>query len=180
MQRYARQSHEQNAARTFCAIENSDPGRVLGFYTSTPLAVSHEDVPTAMARSLTRHEVAGFKLAGIATDITMAGQGLGGQLLAVAALRCLRVAEEAGGILLIIDAKHERAANWYASHGAEGLPHHRLTVVMPLVTFAAELRTRGLLEEMVSSSTFESVQHHRYSLVRPSYTRCPSTSDSVP
>lgn len=144
LQRYARQSHAQHAAKTFCAIDNSDPGRVLGFYTITPSAVSHNDVPEAMTRGLARHEVAGFKLARIATDITVAGQGLGGQLLAAAALRCLRVAEEAGGILLIIDAKHERAANWYASYGAEPLQHHPLTLVMPLETFSAELRARGL------------------------------------
>lgn len=144
LQRYARQSHEQNAAKTFCAIDNNDPGRVLGFYTITPSAVDHDDVPTAMTRGLARHEVAGFELARIATAITVAGQGLGGQLLAAAALRCCRVAEEAGGILLIIDAKHARAANWYASYGAEPLQSHPLTLVMPLETFAADLRAKGL------------------------------------
>lgn len=145
LQRYARQSHEQNAAKTFCAIDNGDPGRILGFYTITPSSVDHVEVPTAMTRGLARHEVAGFKLARIATDKTVAGQGLGGQLLAAAALRCLRVAEEAGGILLIIDAKHERAANWYASYGAEPLQNHPLTLVMPLETFAANLRRRASL-----------------------------------
>lgn len=145
LQRYARQSHEQNAAKTFCAIDDSDSGRVLGFYTITPSAVDHGEAPTAMIKGLARHEVSGFKLARIATDVTVSGQGLGGQLLAAAALRCLRVAAEAGGILLIIDAKHERAANWYASYGAEPLQHHPLTLVIPLATFAADLRKRGLL-----------------------------------
>jgi GNAT superfamily N-acetyltransferase len=145
LQRYARQSHEQNAAKTFCAIDDNDSDRVLGFYTIAPSAVDHNEVPVAMTRGLGRHEGAGFKLARIATDVSVAGQGLGGQLLAAAALRCLRVAEEAGGILLIIDAKHERAANWYASYGAEPLHNHPLTLVMPLETFAADLRARGLL-----------------------------------
>lgn len=145
LQRYARQSHEQHAAKTFCAIDDRDPGRVLGFYTITPSAVDHDDVPAAMTRGLARHEVAGFKLARIATDITIAGQGLGGQLLATAALRCLRVAQEAGGVLLIIDAKHERAADWYASYGAEPLQSHPLTLVIPLEVFAADLRAKGLL-----------------------------------
>ena len=63
-----------------------------------------------MTRGLARHEVSGFKLARLATDRTVAGQGLGGQLLASAALRCLRLAGEGGGILLIIDAKSERVA----------------------------------------------------------------------
>jgi hypothetical protein len=103
--RYARQSHEQNTSKTFCAVDNAAPTTILGFYTITPSAVTHGDVPAAMARRLAQHEVAGFNLARLATDLTVAGQGLGGQLLAAAALRCLRIAAEGGGLLLIIDAK---------------------------------------------------------------------------
>ena len=145
LQRYARQSHERNAAKTFCAIDDGLPDRILGFYTIAPAAVALDQVPPSMTGGLARHEVAGYKLARIATDVTVAGQGLGGQLLAAAALRCLRAASEVGGVLLIIDAKGERAANWYASYGAEPLVDHPLTLVMPLATFAEDLRARGLL-----------------------------------
>lgn len=145
LRRYARQSHEQNAAKTFCAIDNNSPGRILGFYTVTPTAIEHNDVPETLTKGLARHEVAGFRLARIATDRTVAGQGLGGQLLVAAALRCLRAASEVGGVLLVIDAKSERAANWYASFGAEPLSNRPFTLVMPLATFATDLKARGLL-----------------------------------
>ncbi|AGB42823.1 GNAT family N-acetyltransferase [Mesorhizobium sp. ESP6-5] len=145
LQRFARQSHDQNAAKTFCAIGDTASERVLGFYTIAPSAVAHEAVPAALTRGLARHEVSGFKLGRLATDRTVAGQGLGGQLLAAAALRCLRLAGEGGGILLIIDAKSERAAKWYASYGAERLTGSDLTLVMPLAAFAADLRAKGLL-----------------------------------
>jgi len=98
-----------------------------------------------MTRGLARHDVPGFKLARLATDRAIAGQGLGGQLLAAAALRCLRLAGEGGGILLVIDAKSELAANWYASFGAEPLQEKPLALVMPLATFAPDLRAKGLL-----------------------------------
>lgn len=145
LRRYARQSHEQNASKTFCAIDVAASNRVLGFYTLAPSAVAHEDVPASMTKGLAQHEVSGFKLARIATDVTVAGHGLGGQLLAAAALRCLRIASEAGGVLLIIDAKSDRAARWYASYGAEPLQGRPLTLVMPLATFAADLKAKGLL-----------------------------------
>lgn len=145
LQRFARQSHEQNAAKTFCAIDDATPNRILGFYTIAPASVLHDAVPASMTRGLARHDVAGFKLARLAIDKIVAGQGLGGQLLAAAALRCLRLAGEGGGILLIIDAKSERAANWYVSYGAEPLQGKPLTLVMPLATFAADLRAKGLL-----------------------------------
>ena len=145
LSRFARQSHEQNAAKTFCAIDDAVPNKIFGFYTITPSAVSHQNVPTNMTAGLAKHEISGFKLARLATDITVSGQGLGGQLLAAAALRCLRIASESGGILLIIDAKSERAARWYASYGAEPLHGRPLTLVMPLAVFAADLRAKGLL-----------------------------------
>jgi len=90
--------------------------------------------------------VAGFKLARIATDVAVAGEGLGGLLLVAAALRCLRIATGAGGVLLIIDAKSERAARWYESYGAEPLQGRPLMLVMPLATFAADLEAKGLLK----------------------------------
>ena len=145
LQRFARQSHEQNAAKTFCDVDHTIADRILGFYTIAPASVAHEAVPASMTRGLARHEVPGFRLARLATDRALAGQGLGGQLLAAAALRCLRLAGEGGGLLLMIDAKSERAADWYASFGAEPLQDRPLTLVLPLATFAPDLRARGLL-----------------------------------
>jgi GNAT superfamily N-acetyltransferase len=145
LQRYARQSHEQNASKTFCAIDVARPDRILGFYTIAPSAVAQDQIPEAMAKGLPRHEVSGFKLARLATHLAMAGQGLGGQLLAAAALRCLRIAAQSGGVLLIIDAKSERAARWYAGLGAEALRDKPLTLVIPLQTFGADFAAKGLL-----------------------------------
>ena len=145
LQRYARQSHEQNASKTFCAIDDQIPNRILGFYTITPSAIAHADVPAMLSKGLAQHEGPGFKLARLASDLTVAGGGLGGQLLAAAALRCSRIAAEGGGVLMIIDAKSERAAKWYSSFGAEPLSGNPLTLVMPLATFAADLKSKGLL-----------------------------------
>jgi GNAT superfamily N-acetyltransferase len=143
LQRFARQGHEQGAAKTFCAIADDAPDRILGFYSLAPASIEHEAVPPAMKRGLARHDVPGFLLARLAVDKAIAGRGLGGQLLLVAALRCLRVREEAGGVLMIIEAKNERAARWYAGYGAEPLSDRPLTLVVPLATFATALKAGG-------------------------------------
>lgn len=143
--RFARQGHEQNAAKTFCAIADAPPHEMLGFYSIAPASVAHDAVPQAMTRGLARHKVPGFLLARLAVDKTIAGRGLGGQLLLAAALRCLRVAEEVGGVLMIIEAKNDRAAKWYHGFGAEPLADRPLTLVVPLATFAAALRDTGHL-----------------------------------
>jgi hypothetical protein len=40
-----------------------------------------------------------------------------GALLLRAADRCVRVAQDVGGVALLIDAKNDRAARWYESYG---------------------------------------------------------------
>lgn len=145
LQRFARQGHEQNAVKTFCAIADDAPDRILGFYSLAPASIEHDAVPSSMTKGLARHKVPGFLLARLVVDKSVAGRGLGGQLLLAAALRCIRVTEEIGGLLMIIDAKTDRAANWYASYGAEPLMDHPLTLVVPLATFAAALKASGHL-----------------------------------
>ena len=144
-QRYARQSHESGAAKTFLAINNADQKTILGFYSLAPGALAYADTPETVRRGLARHDVPGFRLARIAVDLRWKGQGLGGQLLAAAARRCLRAAAEVGGIVLIIDAKNDRAARWYKGYGAVPLTHRPSTLVMSLATFAAELKAAGQL-----------------------------------
>jgi GNAT superfamily N-acetyltransferase len=145
LQRYARQSHESGAAKTFLAIDNADNKTILGFYSLAPGALVYAATPETVRRGLARHDVPGFRLARIATDLRWQGQGLGGQLLAAAARRCLRAAAEVGGVVLIIDAKNGRAALWYANYGAVPLSNNPLTLVMSLATLAAGLKAAGQL-----------------------------------
>lgn len=98
-----------------------------------------------MRRGHAQHDVPGFRLARLATDVRFQGLGLGGQLLATAARRCLRAAAQVGGVVLIIDAKNDRAAKWYASYGAVSLTTKPLTLVMALATFEADLKRAGQL-----------------------------------
>jgi GNAT superfamily N-acetyltransferase len=138
--RYARQSHESGAAKTFIAIDTADNRTILGFYSLAPGALSYADTPEIVRRGLARHEVPGFRLARLATDLRWQGQGLGGQLLAAAARRCLRAAAEVGGVVLMIDAKNDRAAQWYTMYGAVPLIHKPRMLVMALATFAHDLK----------------------------------------
>jgi ribosomal protein S18 acetylase RimI-like enzyme len=81
----------------------------------------------------------------LAINLRWQSQGIGGQLLAAAARRCLRASAEVGGAVLIIDANNDRAARWYSSYGAVPLSGKRLTLVMSLVSFAADLKGAGQL-----------------------------------
>jgi GNAT superfamily N-acetyltransferase len=142
LQRYARQSHDQGAAKTFLAIDDASRA-ILGFYSLAPASIAYDRTPDVARRGLARHEVAGFRLARIAVHRAAQGRGLGGQLLLAAGRRCLAVAAEVGGTILIIDAKNDRAAAWYASYGAVALLDAERTLVLPLATLAAALKDAG-------------------------------------
>ncbi|AMK24702.1 GNAT family N-acetyltransferase [Rhizorhabdus wittichii DC-6] len=145
LRRYARQSHELGGAKTFLAVDDTDNKTILGFYSIAPGSMDHADTPELARRGLARHEVPGFRLARLATDIRVQGNGLGGQLLGAIGRRCIRVAAEVGGVMLIIDAKNERAAAWYASYGAITLHDKPLTLILPFATLERELRSAGQL-----------------------------------
>ncbi|MDP4024563.1 GNAT family N-acetyltransferase [Methylobacterium sp. NEAU 140] len=145
LQRYARQSHESGGAKTFLAIEDTDDRTILGFYSIAPGSLSHADTPELVRRGLAKHDVPGFRLARLATQTRVQGQGLGGQLLGAVGRRCLRVAAEVGGVMLIIDAKNERAADWYADYGAVPLTDKPLTLALSLATLRCELGAAGQL-----------------------------------
>jgi GNAT superfamily N-acetyltransferase len=143
LRRYARKSHELGGAKTFLAIDDADDKTILGFYSLSPAAVAYARTPEATRRGPARHDVPGFRLARLAVDRRFQGQGIGGQLLLAAGLRCLRAAAEVGGVVLVIDAKNDRVARWYASYGAVPLLDAPLSLLLPLATIEAALRKAG-------------------------------------
>ena len=143
LQRYARKSHELGGSKTFLAIDDSDKANILGFYSLSPASVEYARTPEIARRGLARHDVPGFRLARLAVDRRVQGQGLGGQLLLAAGRRCLLAAAEVGGVVMVIDAKNEKVAGWYASYGAVPLLDAPLSLLLPLSTIEPALKKAG-------------------------------------
>lgn len=131
LQRYARQNHQSGGAKSFVAFPEDEPARILGYYTLSPASLTYARTPATAKKGLGRYDVPVFRLGRLAVDRRVQRRGLGGALLLRAASRCLRVAEEVGGVALLIDAKDERAAAWYASYGAVPLLDASLSLVLP-------------------------------------------------
>ncbi len=144
LHRHARQSHEKGGAKTYLAV-SEDNEKVLGYYSLSPASIAYERAPEVIKRGLARHDVPVFRLGRLAVDISVQSQGLGGQMLLAAGRRSLLVATQAGGVALLIDAKNERAAQWYASYGAIPLLDAQLSLLLPFKTIHAALTTAGKL-----------------------------------
>lgn len=143
LRRYARRSHEFGGAKTFVAVKDAVPETVLGFYSLCPASVEYARTPEIVRRGLARYDVPAFRLARLAVDRSVQGQGLGGQLLLIAGRRCLLAAAEIGGVALLIDAKNERVAQWYAGYGAIPLLDAPLSLLLPLATVETALKAAG-------------------------------------
>lgn len=144
LNRHARQSHEKGGAKTYLAVSENNE-KVLGYYSLSPASIAYERAPEVIKRGLARHDVPVFRLGRLAIDLSVQSQGLGGQLLLAAGRRCLLVAAQAGGVALLIDARNERVAEWYANYGAVPLLDAHLSLLLPFKTIHVALVTAGKL-----------------------------------
>jgi GNAT superfamily N-acetyltransferase len=138
LKRYARQNHESGGAKCFVATPGETPARILGFYTLSPASIEFSRAPAVVSRGLGRYEIPVYRLGRLAVDRSVQGRGLGGRLLLRAAERCMTVAQEVGGVALLIDAKDDNKARWYESYGALRLLDAPLSLVLP---FSVVLKT---------------------------------------
>lgn len=145
LRQHARKSHEQGGAKTLLAIDDSNRTTILGFYSVSPASIAYARTPELVRRGLARHEVPAFRLARLAVALPVQGRGLGGQLLLSASRRCLLAATEVGGVALLIDAKNDQAAAWYASYGAVPLLDAPLSLLLPFGTIRTALAEAGKL-----------------------------------
>lgn len=145
LQRHARQNHTKGGAKTYCAVPDNDPVRVLGFYSLSPASLLYDRTPDVVRRGLARFDVPVFRLGRLVVDRSVQGAGLGGQLLLAAGRRSLHVASVAGGVALLIDAKNDVVASWYQAYGAVPLLDDPLSLVLPFTTIHAALVVAGKL-----------------------------------
>lgn len=118
---------------------------ILGYCSLCPASLACSRAPEVVRQGLARHVIAAVRLARLAVNRPAQRLGLGGQLLLAAGRRCGLVATQVGGVLLLIDARNDRAAKWYSSYGAVLLADAPLSLVLPLATIQAALESAGKL-----------------------------------
>ena len=95
-------------------------------------------------RKLGRYDGPVFRLGRLAVDLSVQGQGLGGELLLAAGERASAVAAEVGGTALAIDAKDGNAARWHERFGALPLLDEPFKLVLPLVVIVDAIWVAGM------------------------------------
>jgi len=135
LDRYFRQQVTQDVRRrvTTCFVALSTDGRMAGYYTLASASIVLGDLPAELIKKLPRYpSVPAVRMGRLAVDQTFQGHGLGGVLLADAFLRV--IGSEIAAYAMVVDAKDQKAADFYRYHGFLETTGTPLTLFLPLAT----------------------------------------------
>lgn len=119
--RRASQDERRNVARVFVAVDSTLG--IVGFYSLGAYTLALADLPEALAKKLPRYDAIPAALIGrLARDVRVRDRGLGELLLADAVRRILAAAHSMAVFAIVVDAKNDRAANFYSRFGFMSFP----------------------------------------------------------
>lgn len=137
LKRRARQDQARRMAQVYVAV-GGNPERIVGYYTLGNFGIDVGASPANVAGRLPRYPVVPAALIGrmaVATD--MQGKGAIGPMLLMDAFRnVLRISRVSAVYAVVVHAKNERSAAFYAKYGFIPFPSRRLTMFLPLQTIA--------------------------------------------
>lgn len=133
LQNYAGQDMRRRIAN--CFVATPDSIIVTGFYTLAAASLPMQELPEPDKRRLPRYPVLPAALIGrLAVDERFQGRGLGGALLFDASKRAMQA--EPAIFALVVDAKGDSAAAFYAHHGFTTFVSRPMSLFLPLTTAA--------------------------------------------
>ena len=113
------QDVRKHYATLFVAVESAT-NSVTGYYTLSNASVRLDVIPVALRKKLPKYaETPAIRLGRLAVDITAQGHGIGVQLLADAVIRS--ILNVSAWAIMIVDAKSEKACDFYKKYGFEPL-----------------------------------------------------------
>ncbi len=136
LDRYLREQASQDVRRLvascFVAVE-TQTNAIAGYYTLAATSVPANDLPEDVLKRLPRYPILPAALVGrLAVDQRYHRQGLGGAMLADAALRVIKGDTKA--FALVVEAKDETAVAFYRLQGFRSFASRPMSLFLPLGT----------------------------------------------
>lgn len=109
------QDHECDLSRTMVLIDERESAkRIVGYHTLVMTQVKQEEIPDDRPR-ITRG-IPVILLGQLGVDVKYQGREIGDLLLMDAQARTDEISRKVGIRALMLDARNERLAEWYAKH----------------------------------------------------------------
>jgi GNAT superfamily N-acetyltransferase len=127
----AGQDVKRKAAAVFVFRTSSPPGRIVGFYSLSAIAIELSSLPAALTKKFPGYpEVPAILIGRLARDLAF--PGVGSLLLADALTRCIRVAKEIAASVIVVDSKGDAATRFYKKFGFLSLPKFPDRMFLPM------------------------------------------------
>lgn len=137
-QKQASQDIRRRIANCFVAVDNAT-GAAAAYYTLSAASIPLVDLPPEETKRLPRYPtLPAVRIGRLAVDERFQGRGLGAALLMDAAARTLRT--DAAAFTLLVDAKNDRAVEFYRRLGFRALSSQPRTLFLPLATAQKALK----------------------------------------
>jgi GNAT superfamily N-acetyltransferase len=130
LKRRALKNHASGASRCFVVCSSAT---VIGYYSLSAGAISHESAPKSMRRNMP-DPLPVLLLGRLAIDKRYHNSGIGQALLRDAMLRAVNVAGNAGVIAILVHALTDQAKQFYISRGFVVSPLQSMTLMMTIET----------------------------------------------
>ncbi len=136
----ARQHAERGISRTYVLVDENAvaPKPIIGFFALNLCQIKSETLSPEQAKKLPR-SVSGVRLGRLARAQQFKGQGIGDILMIAAMEKFIDVFNLAGGIGLFVDAKDEKAREYYERFGFVSLPSNEFESFLPVKTIQEAL-----------------------------------------
>jgi GNAT superfamily N-acetyltransferase len=136
LERYARQAATSGSARTYVIID-AHQERVVGYHALTAAALERDGATPRVIKGMPQYPIPVVLLARLAVDLSVAGRGLGAELLRDAMMRALVASETIGVRAMLVHAIDGDARAFYRRHGLEPSPTDPLHLMILIKDIAA-------------------------------------------
>ncbi len=129
-------------ARTFVTTHEDQPA-VVGYFSITAGSIESEAATERVAKGIPKHAIPVALLARLAVDLKHQGRGLGKGLLQQALLKILAASSTIGIRAVLVHAKDQQAADFYAKYGFVPSPTNKFHLLLILKDIAKIAGTPG-------------------------------------
>jgi GNAT superfamily N-acetyltransferase len=132
LRQYAAQQNDKGISQTFVLVEDTDavPRPIIGYFTIRPYEITRDRLPQELRGGYTQR-IGAYLLQKLAVATTYQGQGVGTILLFDVLRRVIALIDQAAGVGLFVDAKHEDVVRFYTERGFTRLAADGLELYIP-------------------------------------------------
>jgi ribosomal protein S18 acetylase RimI-like enzyme len=116
--------------------------KIAGFYSLSMGSFDKAEMPSKFAKHFPNYPIPIARISRLAVDLEYQDKGNGSALLVHALITCFKHSQYIGMVAVIVDAKGNRAKDFYKKHGFEEFPNQTnppFTLYMPMKHLKAYL-----------------------------------------